>query len=125
MKKVAITLLLIVLGGCATTHQYLPVSDMSNLSPGNVLIKVERRSEFMGSGRSIEVSDDGKVVGQVAPGETLIWQRPSGIFEIQLVPATLMVSDPVPIKVDGKSGKQYDFEMFWGGNKFELQRRVP
>jgi hypothetical protein len=124
MRKGAIILLVIVLGGCATTHQYFPVSDVNNLSPGNVLIKVERRSDFMGSGRSIEVSDDGKVVGQVAPGESLIWQRPAGIFEIQLVPKTLLLSDPVPIKVDGKSGKQYDFEIFWGGNKFELQRRI-
>lgn len=125
MRKWVIILLVIVLGGCATTHQYLPVSDLSNLSPGNVLVKVERRSEFMGSGRSIEVSDDGKVAGQVAPGESLIWQRSAGIFEIQLVPAALMISDPVPIKVDGKSGKQYDFEIFWGGNKFELQRSIP
>lgn len=125
MRKGAIILLVIVLGGCATTHQYLPVSDLSKLSPGNVLIKVERRSGFLGSGRSIEVSDDGKVAGQVAPGESLIWQRPAGIFEIQLVPATLMISDPVPIKVEGKSGKQYEFEIFWGGNKFELQRRIP
>jgi hypothetical protein len=125
MKTIGMFLLGIFLSGCASTHQYLPVSDINNLAPGNVLIKVERRYEFMGGGRSVEVSDDGKVVGQVARGETLIWQRPAGIFEIQLVPAVFIVSDPVPIKVDGKSGKQYDFEIFWGGNKFEFQRRIP
>jgi hypothetical protein len=125
MKTIAIVFLGIIMGGCATTQQYLPVSDQSSLSPGNVLIRVERRSDLMGSGRSIEVSDDGKIVGQVAPGEFLIWQRPVGIFELQLVPKTLVVSNPVPIKIEGKSGHQYDFEIFWGGGKFELQRRIP
>jgi hypothetical protein len=126
MKRIVIIFWAIILSACATTKQYAPVSDLSNLSPGNVLIKVERRSDFMGSGRSIEVSDDGTIVGQVAPGEFLVWQRPAGIFVLQLVPKTGVISNPVPLKIDAKSGQQYDFEIFWRNWKgFELQRRIP
>jgi len=104
---------------------YLPVSDQIILSAGYVTIKVERRSEFAGSGRSIEISDDGKIVGEIASGESLIWQRPAGIFELQLVPKTFVVSNPVPIRIDGESGHQYDFEIFSGMRTFELKRKIP
>lgn len=125
MTRIVIILLSISLCACATTQQYLPVSDQSNLTPGNALTKVERQIGFMGSGRSIEISDDGKVVGQIAPGEFLIWQRPAGIFELQIVPKALVVSHPVPLKVDAKSGERYDFEVFWGGTTFKLQKKAP
>jgi hypothetical protein len=125
MKKIAIVFLGIVLGGCVTTHQYVPVSDQDSLSPGNALIKVERRSDLAGYGRAIELSDDGKIVGQVASGEFLIWQRPAGIFELRLVPNIFVVMDPVPLTVDARPGKQYEFEIFWGNRTFELKRKIP
>jgi len=127
MKKIAIVLVGIFLSGCATTRQYLPVADQNTLSPGNVLIKVERHIEFVCSRESVEVSDDGKVVGQLAPGGFLIWQRPAGIFQLKLIQKDLVVRNPVPVIVDGKSGQQYDFEIFWGlqVNTFELHRKIP
>jgi hypothetical protein len=114
MKKIAIVFLGIFLVGCVTTHQYVPVSDHDSLSPGNVLIKVERRSDLAGYGRAIEISDDGRIVGQVASGEFLIWQRPAGIFELRLVPNIFVVMDPVPLTVDGKPGKNTNLKYSGG-----------
>lgn len=125
MKKITIIFLGFLISGCASTHQYFPVSGQSNLSPGNALIRVDRRSELAGSGRSIEVTDDGKVIGQVAPGEFLIWQRPAGIFELKLVPNKFLVTNPIPIRVDAKSGQFCEFEIFWGNHDFELRRKIP
>lgn len=61
---------------------------------------------------------------QVGSGESLVWQRPAGIFELQLVPKAFVVSNPVSIKTEGKSGDQYDFEIFWGKRTFEFQRKL-
>lgn len=113
MTRISIVLFSFILSACATTKQYFPMGSPDNLTPGNALIKVERKYEGAGMGRSVEISDDGKVVGQVAVGEHLIWQRPAGEFQLQLVPKALVVSNPIPLKVTAEPGKQYDFEVFF------------
>jgi len=122
-RQSVVLFLVLLLGACASTKQYEPVASMTTLAPGNALIRVERQSGFMGSGRSLEISDNGKVVGQVGPGDSLVWQRPAGSFDLQLVAAALAASNPVPIKVNAEAGREYQFEVFWGGTTFQLQRK--
>jgi hypothetical protein len=114
MTRISIVLFSFILSACATTKQYFPMGTPDNLTPGNALIKVERRYQgVLGIGRSVEIADDGKVVGQVSAGEHLIWQRPAGDFQLQLVSAFGIVSNPIPLKVTAEPGKQYDFVVFY------------
>jgi hypothetical protein len=124
MKKFAILFTAtLLLAACATTQQYLPLASSENLSSGNSLIKVERREEVIGSGRSIEIADNGKAVGAVSPGKHLVWQRPAGDFELQIVPAALAASKPMPLKIHVEAGRQYTFLVYWGGTTFKLEQR--
>jgi len=79
----------------------------------------------MGAGRSLDISDDGRIVGQLGPGKYLIWQRPAGEFQLQIEPAAFAASHPIPLNVKAEAGKQYVFEVFWGGLTFELKPRAP
>lgn len=117
LTKVATFLLaaVLVLTGCATTQQYVPAASKENLAAGNVLIQIERQEGFVGGGRSVAISDDGKVVGELSPGKSLIYQRPAGDFVLQLVPSTLAVSNPIPITIHSTAGKQYNFTVYWKG----------
>lgn len=123
MKRIAfVVTTALVLAGCATTQQYVPAASQETLTPGNVLVKIERKEGFLGAARSVEVSDDGKVVGELASGKSLTYQRPAGDFVLQLVPKSGMVSNPKPVDVHGIAGKQYNFSIYWsGGFHLELQ----
>jgi len=124
MKKCALLLTVVLfLTACSTTQQYLPLASLENLSAGNALIKVERRNDFIGSGRSLEISDNGKVVGAISPGKYLIWQRPAGDFVLQIVPAFLAASNPIPLNIRAEAGKQYNFLVYWGGRTFKLEQQ--
>jgi hypothetical protein len=124
MKKCALLLTVVLfLTACSTTQQYLPLASLENLSAGNALIKVERRNDFIGSGRSLEISDNGKVVGAISPGKYLIWQRPAGDFVLQIVPAFLAASNPIPLNIRTEAGKQYNFLVYWGGGTFKLEQQ--
>jgi hypothetical protein len=124
MKNFAVLFTVVLfLAACATTQQYLPLASSENLSAGNALIKVERRDELIGSGRSLEISDNGKVVGAISPGKYLIWQRPGGDFVLQIVPAALAASKPMPLNIRAEAGKQYNFLVYWGGTTFKLEQR--
>jgi len=95
------------------------------LKPGNALIRVERESGFVGSGRSVAVTDNGVKTGSLSPGDFITWQRPAGPMDINLAPATLAVTPGEPIHVDAVAGEEYRFVTFWSwvANTFVIKRR--
>ena len=60
--------------GSATTSKKVPVANMGELKAGNSLISVKRLETF-GGGRTIEVTDNGKISGEVSSCKSLIWQQ--------------------------------------------------
>jgi len=94
-----------------------------NLSAGNALIKVERRNDFIDSSQSLQISDDGRVVGAISPGKYLIWQRPAGDFVLQIIPTLLAGSNLTPLSIRAEAGKQYNFVVYREGGTFKLERQ--
>ena len=113
------------LAGCATTKQNVPAATMDTLKVGNALIRVERESGLVGSGRSTEVTDNGVIVGQLSPGNSITWERPSGTLVISLAPAKLAVKNLTPLRVDAISGQEYEFRIFWSWeeNSFVIKQK--
>jgi len=123
MKVVLLSLVSILVIGCATTGQDMPVITMENLAPGNALISVNRASSILGAGRTIRVTDNKKVVGKVSSGRSIVWQRPAGEMNIQLVPSFGMVKEQPPIKFNVKAGKKYYYRIYLGSSGFEIIRK--
>jgi hypothetical protein len=108
---------------CATTQQYVPPASFEDLSAGNALIKVERRNDFIGSGQSVKISDNGRVVGSLSPGKYLIWQRPAGDFLLGIVPAFFGAPNSTPLNIRAEAGKQYIFLVYREGGTFKLEQQ--
>jgi len=123
MRRFVVVLIAVTISACATTEQYVDVGNYKNLAPGNALIRVDRKNEFVGSGRSLKISDNGRVVGQLSPGNYLMWQRPAGEFQLQIVPAFLAASHPIPLETTARPGEELIFEIAWSWGKatFELR----
>jgi len=75
-----ITILIIVLAffGCATTTQNLPKPIPNVLEKGKVRIKLNRINEYVGSGNTFTIYDNGKLVGKLGQNKPLEWDRPTG-----------------------------------------------
>jgi hypothetical protein len=124
MKKYAfLFMVVLLLAVCARTQQYVPLAGFENLSAGNALIKVERRNDFIGSSQSLQISDDGRVVGAISPGKYLIWQRPAGDFVLQIVATLLAGSNLTPLSIRAEAGKQYNFVVYREGGTFKLEQQ--
>lgn len=116
-------MVVLLLAVCARTQQYVPLAGFENLSAGNALIKVERRNDFIGSSQSLQISDDGRVVGAISPGKYLIWQRPAGDFVLQIVATLLAGSNLTPLSIRAEAGKQYNFVVYREGGTFKLEQQ--
>ena len=123
MKKIILLLSSALIFGCATTSQKVPVANMGKLKAGNSLISVKRLEAFGGGGRTIEVTDNGKIIGEVSSGKSLIWQRKAGNMNLVLTPSTGMVVGKQSIKSKVKSGKRYGYEIYIGDNGFSLRKK--
>jgi hypothetical protein len=124
MKKCAFLFTVVLfLAACATTQQYVPIASLENLSAGNALIKVERRIDFIGFDRTLQISDNGRVVGAISPGKYLIWQRPAGDFVLQIVPEFYGATNPTLLNIRAKAGKQYNFLVYRQGGTFKLEQQ--
>jgi len=114
---------ILLLAVCARTQQYVPLASFENLSAGNALIKVERRNDFIGFSQSLQISDNGRVVGAISPGKYLIWQPPAGDFVLQIVPTLLAASNSTPLKIRAEARKQYNFFVYREGGTFKLEQQ--
>lgn len=121
MRVILLSLISVLLIGCATTGPEMPVATMENLKPGNALIIVKRADSFLGAARSVGVTDGEKVIGRVSNGKSISWQRPAGGMELNLVPSFGMVSKQPPLKQTVAAGKKYTFETFLSGGSFKLK----
>ena len=81
MKKLILFLSSALIFGCATTTQKVPIANMKVLKSGNALINVKRLESFGGGARTIELSDNGKIIGEVSSGKYLTWQQKLVIWE--------------------------------------------
>jgi len=123
MKYLFTLIVMFWVTGCATTSQNVPVATTDNLETGNALILVNRPAGFLGSGRSVEVTDNGKIVGKVSSGKMLSWQREAGPFVIKLVESFGAVVNPKPIDLNVVAGETYRFEVFMNDDlSFDLRQ---
>ena len=123
MKKIILLLSSALIFGCATTSQKVPIANMAQLKSGNALISVKRLEAFGGGGRTIEVSDNGKIIGEVSSGKSLNWQRKGGNLKLKLTPSIGMVVGNQSIKSRVKAGKRYSYEIYIGDNGFSLRKK--
>ncbi len=125
MKKIILFLCCVILTGCASTTQFVPLANEKNLADGNVLINVHRKNEFVGGGRAVKVKDNDTVIGEVTPGKSLVWQRSPGKMVLKLVPSALAVSDQPPIEEDAVIGYIYNYLVYWSweANSFVIKKQ--
>lgn len=76
--KLSISILsaVILFSGCAST-QTIPMPS-GDITPDKARIKVYRESRFVGGARTPALKDNGVMIGEIANGGTLIWDRPVG-----------------------------------------------
>ena len=75
---------LVILFGCATTYQNLPIPDSESIKSENVRIKITRTESLQGGGKTFEVYDDGKFVGNLGFNKPLVWDRPAGEVNLSI-----------------------------------------
>jgi hypothetical protein len=97
----------LVLSGCASTIQKVPVADYSNLAKGNALIKVHRLYDLHGSGVHLELKDNGTVVGELGADGLVAWQRPAG----QMVLTVSHSYSGNPLVVNVEAGREYEISI--------------
>ena len=78
MKAAFILFTTAFLAGCASTNQFIETPTSAGISEKTARISLERVFEFGGSATSFAVMDDGLLVGEVAVGGKLLWDRPAG-----------------------------------------------
>jgi len=118
MRYTVFLSILIVFTGCAITCQNVPLANINNLQEGNALITVNRVSNLLGAARSVEVTDNGVIIGKVSSGKSLSWQRPAGKMRLELVESFGAVLYPTPINITVEAGKEYNFEIFVNKDKY-------
>ena len=75
---------LVILFGCATTYQNLPIPDSESIKSENVRIKITRTESLQLGGKTFEVYDDGKFVGNLGFNKPLVWDRPAGEVNLSI-----------------------------------------
>src|SRR5262245_46760826 len=70
--------ILSLIDGCAATNQFVPRPRNDLPPPGKAIIRVQRPSGGLGSGRAVTVRDNGTPIGELGPGGELAWERPGG-----------------------------------------------
>ncbi len=75
---------LIIISGCASTVQYVPLPDQTKKieDPNKARIYVARPTSF-GSAIPINISDGGKLIGHTGPNGYLCWERDPGKTELK------------------------------------------
>ena len=102
--------LLLLIDGCAATNQFVPRPRNDLPPPGKAIIRVQRPSGGLGSGRSVTVRDDGTPIGDLGPGGELAWERPGGSATLSLAPSWMSVrEDNPPLTVTVEAGKTYTY----------------
>lgn len=129
MKKLIIISMALAIAACASvTEQVIPVATQETLELGNALIIVERKKEDNASAHQVEITDNGKMIGQLGVGvgsrhrrqyHQLVWQRPAGEMAIKLTPKS-MVKDYPPIVKNVEAGQTYYFEVGFKFSKYSL-----
>jgi hypothetical protein len=87
------------------------------------LIQVQRKESVFGAARTVSVEDNGKVVGAVANGDSLAWERPEGEMRLTLTPSFGVVHQGISPLIRGvKTGEvhKYHLEWSWGAGSFIL-----
>src|SRR6266496_1928799 len=112
----------LLLVGCASTRQFVPMPDQSKRiedpSKGRIYLM---RPATIGFAVSMNVTDEGKIIGCTGPRGYLCWERPPG--ETRITSATESVST-VPLTVQA-GGAYYIFQhlrmgLMIAGNQLEF-----
>lgn len=78
MKTVFILITSAFLAGCASTKQFVEIPTSAGIGQNTARISLERIQEISSSAVSFAVLDDGMLVGDIAVGGKLLWDRPAG-----------------------------------------------
>jgi hypothetical protein len=101
-------LVVVLLIGCASTHQVVPVATGS-IAANSARIVVKRESAYAGSGAPMFIIDSGKQIGSVASGGELIWDRIAGPMELTAFYDHIGNGNPVPARISVEPGMSYLF----------------
>jgi hypothetical protein len=104
--------------GCAT-RQFVPRTNLRSPHPDHARIYVKRASAYGAVARTVQVEDNGRIVGKVGNGGILVWDRPPGMMRLSLTPSWGTVakySSPLNQKVN--AGKIYMFKLATGGDHY-------
>ncbi len=121
---IAFYLVVVLLTGCASTKQMVPVA--SGPIPSNsARIIVSREGGFTGSAASIGITDSGKQIGEVGLHSQLTWDRIAG--PIQLI--GFHANDPdhtrtPPIQMCVGAGMTYQFMASWPAFDFHYYPKI-
>ena len=107
--------LLLIAPGCASTRQFVPTPNYSDVSDTTVHIALTRPS-IMGSALAFEVVDTGKTIGNIGPYGTLTWERKAGKMNMSAQPKLLFMGKYNPMDLELEGPQRYTFSVgvpFW------------
>lgn len=111
--------------GCVSTSQKLPIASMDTLDPVMALILLHRPEAW---GTAVRVRDDGKVVGDIAPGGSLVRQRSAGKTNLKLSwvrPLLDAVLDARRTYCEVAAGQEYSLKILHAHDDFEVRDVSP
>ncbi len=126
MKKVFLTTVLgamtaSVFTGCAST-QNVPIANIHNISKKEAIIQVHRKSNFVGSGRKVDIYDFDKKIGEIANDGTLTWSRPAGKTCLGIKQTNFIESSGAAKCFIAKGGKVTKLNFHYSTSSFTLVR---
>jgi hypothetical protein len=108
----AFYLVVVLLTGCASTKQMVPVA--SGPIPSNsARIIVLREGGFAGSAAPIGITDNGKQIGEIGLHSQLVWDRVEGFMQLVGFHADAPNHRTPPIPICVGAGMTYQFMASW------------
>lgn len=138
LKTLMSLTLIVVLSGCSSVTQYVPVANTTaTIPPEKAIIVLHRTSSIIGAARSPAIYDNQTLIGDIGNGTELIWERNTdymclsiGLFTDKLTflvnPVLLALEGPKHpdcFKVEG--GKVNRFTYSLSDGQFHYEKKQP
>lgn len=99
--------------GCASTRQFVPKPNPTNVTDATVHVELNRRLGFGGWANGFKVTDDGMHIGDLGPNGTLLWERSSGPMHLVIGPKIMNMGDFSPVNDNLQGARKYSFTVDW------------
>ena len=76
-------MLISILSGCASTQQFVPMPEPSQVDNSTVYIELIRSDSIFASATALQIEDNRRIIGYIGHGGSLVWERKEGDMTLQ------------------------------------------